>query len=113
MRNNDLINVQVNRMARAICRHVIKQSGSSIVVIPTSAELVRIDISDGRLAELIYGYLIEAIYQTYPSAWEAIALRIIRLSLDGEALTEHGVKIWASMLGDIAATIDQQGANHA
>lgn len=108
---NFRLNALANQFSAAIYDHVTTTSGGEFFTLESGGFEIRIDIVGGvgGIRELVDGYLLEAIQLNYPN-WEDVSTALLSKCVDGNDLTPLGLDMWRSVCGDIASTIEKQGA---
>lgn len=104
---NFRLNALANQYAAALYGHVTATSGGEHFTIDADGEPIRVNIVGGvrGVRDLIDGYGLEALRDSYPQQWEHIGISLLNRCVTSDGLTEYGREIWQSMVNDMGATV--------
>ncbi|WP_311791742.1 MULTISPECIES: hypothetical protein [Pantoea] len=105
---NFRVNALANQYSVAIYNHVRQLNGGDWFPMDISGQRIEVAIVDGSagIRLLVDSYLLEAMKQEYPR-WEALAVNLLTLCMEGSGLSERGESVWQSMVNDMSASLSK------
>lgn len=105
---NFRVNALANQYSAAIYNHVRQLNGGDWFPMEISGQRIEVAIVDGSagIRLLVDSYLLEALKQEYPR-WEALAVNLLTLCIEGSGLSERGESIWQSMINDMSTSLSK------
>ncbi|MDU5780331.1 MAG: hypothetical protein E6Z83_05945 [Pantoea sp.] len=109
---NFRLNALANQYSAAIYNHVRQLNGGDWFPMEISGRRIEVAIVDGSsgIRLLVDSFLLEALKQEHPR-WEALAVNLLPLCIEGAELSERGENIWQGMINDMSATLSNKGSN--
>lgn len=105
---NFRLNALANQYSAAIYNHARQQNGGDWFPMEIKGQRIEVAITDGSagIRMLVDSYLIEPMKHAYPR-WEALAVNLLTLCIEGSGLSERGKSIWQSMINDMSASLSK------
>jgi hypothetical protein len=102
---NFRLNSLANQYAAALYNHISATDGDRFTI-NAGGQSIQVNIIGGvkGVRDLIDGYALEALKDTYPQ-WEAVGIQLLSKCVSGNELTKSGREIWQSMINDMGATV--------
>ncbi|EMD6814794.1 hypothetical protein I5373_02920 [Citrobacter koseri] len=103
---NFRLNALANQYATALYNHISTISGDHFMI-NANGQPIQVNIIGGvqGVRDLINGYALEALRDSYPQQWEAIGIQLLSKCVHGDELTTSGREIWQSMVNDMSDTV--------